>query len=115
MAVNNSLKPVNLFFEHNIATKKLGLILVNTKVEYNGKYLDWGSAIENGKDAEKLFRDTFGFDDVQVCTDLSKEAIIEKFNALQKKADDFESTYANLKKSKQTMLIGVVWVGHTWY
>ena len=43
--------------------------------------------------------------------DKTKAEIIEAFDALQTKADHFDGD----KVGKETLLIGVMWVGHTWY
>ena len=50
-SASNTIQPMKIFYDHNIATKKLGLILVNT----NAKGLIWKNAEQNGKDAEILF------------------------------------------------------------
>ena len=51
MSASNSIKPMNLFYAHNIATHKMGLLLVNNGIENNGKKLPWKNADQNGLDA----------------------------------------------------------------
>ena len=69
---------MKIFYDHNIATRKLGLILVNT----NAKDLPWKNAEQNGRDAKALFEETFGFDEVIVLVDKTKAEIIEAFEEL---------------------------------
>ena len=51
MSASNSIKPMQMFYNHNIATHKYGLIIVNTKAEMNDKTLSWKNAVENGYEA----------------------------------------------------------------
>merc|ERR1712003_241901 len=111
MNASNSIMPMRIFFEDNITTHKVGLIFVNTTIEINSKKLPWKNAVQNGAAAERLLREAFGFIDVKVYTDASKEKIITAYNDVQGKADSFEKT----KKGKETMLVSVFWIGHTWY
>ena len=106
-SASNTIQPMKIFYEQNIATTKVAMILVNTKA----KALPWKNAGQNGQAAAKLFKESLGFDEVEVHVDLSKAAIIERFDALQAKADHFDKD----KVGKETMLIGVMWIGHTWY
>ena len=69
---------MKIFYDHNIATRKLGLILVNT----NAKDLVWKNAEQNGKDAKSLFEETLQFDEVTVLVDASKAEIIAAFDEL---------------------------------
>ena len=73
MSASNSIKPMNLFYMHNIATTKMGLLLVNRGIENNGKKLPWKNAEQNGLDAQNLLKTTFGFSDVTVITDGTKQ------------------------------------------
>ena len=63
---------MKIFYNNNLATRKLGLVLVNT----NAKDLVWKNAAQNGRDAEALFKETFNFDEVDVLVDKSKDEII---------------------------------------
>lgn len=59
---SNTIQKTKIFFEKNIAEKKVGLILVNT----NAKGLKWNNADQNGKDAYHLFKNIWGFEEVIV-------------------------------------------------
>ena len=100
-----------MFYDHNIASHKYGLVLVNTTINNNGKNLPWKNAAQNGTDASNMLKVTFGFNDVVVLTDATKDQIIAAYDTLQKKVDTFESN----KKKKETALCAVFWIGHTWY
>ena len=111
MSASNTIKPMQMFYDHNIATHKYGLVLVNTTINNNGKNLPWKNAAQNGTDASNMLKVTFGFNDVVVLTDATKDQIIAAYDTLQKKVDTFESN----KKRKETALCAVFWIGHTWY
>lgn len=59
---SNTIQKTKIFFDKNIAEKKVGLILVNT----NAKGLKWNNADQNGKDAYHLFKNIWGFEEVIV-------------------------------------------------
>ena len=44
MSASNSIKPMQMFYNHNVATHKFGLVLVNTTIANNGKNLPWKNA-----------------------------------------------------------------------
>ena len=73
MSASNSIKPMKLFYDHNIVTHKAALILVNSAINYNGKNLPWKNAEQNGLDAQNLFKTTFGFEDVTILTNGTKQ------------------------------------------
>lgn len=58
-----------------------------------------------------LLKSAFGFSDVTVVTDGSKQDIIKAYDAVQAKAEAFDKS----KKAKEAMLVCVFWIGHTWY
>ena len=60
---------MKIFYDHNIATKKIGMIFVNT----TAKGLEWKNAEENGQRAYKLFHETMGFNEVNIHTDFTKQ------------------------------------------
>lgn len=104
---SNTIQKTRIFFDKNIAIKKVGLILVNT----NAKGLVWKNADQNGKDAYHLFKNIWQFDEVIVVQDGTKDEIIAGYDKVQKMCDDFDAD----RVGKETMMVGVMWVGHTWY
>ena len=44
MSASNSIKPMQMFYNHNVATHRFGLVLVNTTIANNGKNLPWKNA-----------------------------------------------------------------------
>lgn len=111
MSASNTIKPMQMFYNHNIASHKYGLVIVNTTISNNGKNLPWKNAAQNGTDASNMLKVTFGFKDVVVLTDATKDQIIAAYDTMQKKVDTFEKD----KKKKETALCAVFWIGHTWY
>lgn len=107
MIATNSISPLKLFYSHNIVTHTVAMILVNTHT----RGLAWDKAVWKGKCSEKLFKQIFKFQQVQVLTDLTKPQMIEEFDKLQRIADKFEAS----RKPNETLCIAVVWIGHTLY
>ena len=46
-----------------------------------------------------------------ILLDATKKEIIDAYDKLQRKVDNFDLN----KKPKETMFVGVFWIGHTWY
>ena len=82
ISVTDSIKPLQMFYKHNIATHKFGLIIVNTKVEFNDKKLPWKNAEKNGTEASFMLKVTFGFEDVVLLTDPTKDQIISAYDTI---------------------------------
>lgn len=72
MVASNTLQPVRLFYNHNIASESIAVIFVHT--ESNG--LNYDGAVERGEMHYKLFKETFEFDSVKVYTDYDKEKMV---------------------------------------
>ena len=70
---------------------------------------EWINAKERGESARKLLQDELKFNEVNVHTNLCKDDIIERLNALKAKADRFET----FKKDKENLQITIIWVGYT--
>ena len=75
---SNTIQKTKIFYEHNVAIKKVGLIIVNT----NAKSLVWKNAEQNGKDAYHLFKNIWQFDEVITITDGTKAEIIEAYDKI---------------------------------
>ena len=89
------------------------LILVNTGATHqsNGKDLPWKNAAQNGQAAENLIKQLWKFQNVKIVKDGSKADIIAAFDLCQREVEHFNKN----KKTKETMLTTVFWIGHTWY
>ena len=75
---SNTIQKTKIFYDHNIAIKKVGLILVNT----NAKNLVWKNADQNGKDAYHLFKNIWQFDEVVIVQDGTKDEIIAGYDKI---------------------------------
>ena len=88
MVTSNTIQPITLLYQHNIVTKKYAVIFVNTHVKgcqigfRTIQDIEWSDAEEKASNAYRLFIKTFEFEEneVEVCTDWTKDQIIEKFN-----------------------------------
>ena len=71
MVTSNTIQPLRLLYQHDIAEKKIAAIFVNTHV----KQLEWTQAGDKGIEVTKLFRETFEFkeDEVEIYIDLDKQ------------------------------------------
>ena len=78
MLASNTICPVKLFYSHNIVTHTECAIFVNTHT----RGLTWDKAAWKGKVIEKLFKDTFQFQSIQIFTDLTKRMMINEFERL---------------------------------
>ena len=102
---SNTICPVKLFYSHNIVTHTECAIFVNTHT----RGLTWDKAQWKGKVIEKLFKDTFRFQSIQILTDLTKRMMIDEFDRLQRMANRFEER----KAPNETLCIAIIWIGHT--
>lgn len=73
---------MKLFYNHNIATHKLGLVLCNTTIENNDKKLPWKNATQNATSAANVMKTIFGCTDVVTVTDGSKAEIAAAYDKL---------------------------------
>ena len=78
MLASNTICPVKLFYNHNIVTHTECAIFVNTHT----RGLTWDKAQWKGKVIEKLFKDTFQFQSIQVLTDLTRRMMVDEFERL---------------------------------
>jgi len=111
MVASNTIMPLKMFYEHNIATRKTALIFVTERISQNDKTLPWDDAVAKGKEAKRLLEEGFDFTDVTVLTNLTKAEMIQAFNKFQADVSNFAET----KKGKEVMLTSIFWIGHTWY
>ena len=85
-------------------------IFSQSKIQRNNlKPLLYNNADQRANEAEAFFKNDLKFDHTEICSDMNKQQIFEKFAEIQKFSDEFEMHY---KKEKQSVLaIAIVWVG----
>ena len=103
---SSQLQPLRLLYSHNVATKSLVLIFVNTFRVFE----DTDQAfIKKGKEAYHLFsNEGLNFDEIHLYQGLGAGQIVEKFDMLQIKVGDFEKN----KKPCDTFIIAIVTIGY---
>ena len=65
MVTSNTIQPLKLFYEHNVVTRKIGLVLINTGIR-SPKQLEYRNALKFGDLARKTLKDLLKFDEVIV-------------------------------------------------
>ena len=114
MVTSTTIQSVNLFYHNNYAEKTIGVVFVNTQLLNRDdntmlKFLEKNiDALERGETARQLFKSSEMLDlgSVEVCTDYTKVEIQDKFEELQKIADDFEA------EDGQVLGIFVYYIGY---
>ena len=94
----NVMQQLRIIYEENLVTQSIAVIFVS---ENKNKYL------KKAETASKLFKDVLYFDEVSVYVGLTKSQIIEKFDLLQMKADQFEYE----KEDRDILAMTVVSIG----
>ena len=94
MSISNTVQPLKLFREHQVVTKSIAYVFVNTE----SKDLVYKNAVQRGKEAQKLFEEILEFDNVDVCTNFSKAQVLEKLNALERVKEKFEKSREDTEK-----------------
>ena len=92
------MQQLRIIYEENLVTQSIAVIFVS---ENKNKYL------KKAETASKLFKDVLNFDEVSVYVGLTKSQIIEKFDLLQMKADQFEYE----KEERDILAMTVVSIG----
>ena len=94
MSISNTVQPLKLFREHQVVTKSIAYVFVNT----SSKDLVYKNAEQRGKDAQKLFEEILEFDNVDVCTNFTKAQVLEKLSALERVKEKFEKSREDTEK-----------------
>ena len=89
MVTSNTLQPLNLIYSHNLVTRTIAYIFINTGCS-DVKYKN---ADERGRKAVELFQEVLGFEQIRTYTNMTKMAIIDELNAIQTKADEFNKQF----------------------
>ena len=98
---------MQLPYTHNVVVEenKFGMIVCNTAIKRNGKTLAWSdTASQDAKDVADMMRKVLGISDITIVMDRSKTDIIDSYNELQAKVEQF----ANTKEQKQPLLVHLV-------
>ena len=103
MVSSNTLKPVRLFYNHNISTESIAVIFVHT----NAIGLNYDGAEERGEKHYQLFKDVLEFNSVKVHIDISKDKVVKILESLKAYADHFQRT----KKDKDLLTIAIISIG----
>ena len=85
MVLSNSLQSMRLFYDSEIATKKIAYIFVNT--ECNG--FKYNNTENRSQHAINLFQNILQFKKVHIFQNLAKSQIIEKLDVIQVFAKKF--------------------------
>ena len=75
---SNTIIPLQIFYSNNIVQESIAYIFVNT--ECNG--LVYEGALEKGNVASKIFNEILHFKEVSTFTNLNRQKVIEKLEAL---------------------------------
>ena len=87
MVTSNTIQPILLHYQHNVASHTIAYIFINTKC----KDLDYKDIKEKKACMQDLFEDRLKFSDVKIFEDKSKKEILEIIGELRKKACDYET------------------------
>ena len=87
MVTSNTIQPILLSYQHNVASHTIAYIFINTKC----KDLEYKDIIEKNECMQDLFIKRLKFSDVKIFEDKSKKEILEIFGELRKKACDYET------------------------
>ena len=83
MITSSSMQQLELQYQHNIAVKTHAVIFVHDHLaRLPFKPIEYIESEEKIKMANDMFKDIFGFDEVEICKDLPKADILTKLQEL---------------------------------